>query len=230
MAGDPNAAQRSETVQKALTLVNLGTQAANAYKRPDLIERLRITRKRLLDPAFHVFVVGEFKQGKSSLINALLNAPVCPVDDDIATSAPTAVSWSEQPTAAVLYRAADEPADADGERPEPERETIDFDRVHEYVTEAANPENERRVHSVEVGIPRQLLADGLVLVDTPGVGGLGSAHSSITIGALPMADAVIFVSDASQEFSRPELDFLKTARSMCPNLLCVMTKTDFYPE
>jgi hypothetical protein len=38
------------------------------------------------------------------------------------------------------------------------------------------------------------------------------------------------VSDASQEFSGPELDFLKKARSMCPNLLCVMTKTDFYPE
>ncbi len=222
--------ERSHAVGEALGAIVQAKAAVKAYEREDLTGRLEAARERLEDPAFHVLVVGEFKQGKSSLINALLNAPVCPVDDDIATSAPTAVSWSEQPTAAVLYRAADEPADADGERPEPERETIDFDRVHEYVTEAANPENERRVHSVEVGIPRQLLADGLVLVDTPGVGGLGSAHSSITIGALLMADAVIFVSDASQEFSGPELDFLKTARSMCPNLLCVMTKTDFYPE
>ncbi|MGI8796775.1 MAG: dynamin family protein [Acidimicrobiia bacterium] len=222
--------ERSPAVGEALGAIVQAKAAVKAYEREDLTGRLEAAREKLEDPAFHVLVVGEFKQGKSSLINALLNAPVCPVDDDIATSAPTAVSWSEQPTAAVLYRAADEPADADGERPEPEREKIDFDRVHEYVTEGANPENERRVHSVEVGIPRQLLADGLVLVDTPGVGGLGSAHSSITIGALPMADAVIFVSDASQEFSGPELDFLKTARSMCPNLLCVLTKTDFYPE
>src|SRR5688572_1879757 len=220
--------ERSHAVGEALGAIVQAKAAIRAYKREDLTGRLEAARDRLEDPAFHVLVVGEFKQGKSSLVNALLNAPVCPVDDDIATSAPTAVKWAEKPSAEVLFRPPED--SSEGERPEPEREGIDFERVHEYVTEAANPENERRVHSVEVGIPRQLLADGLVIVDTPGVGGLGSAHSSITIGALPMADAVIFVSDASQEFSGPELDFLKTARSMCPNLLCVMTKTDFYPE
>ena len=39
-------------------------------------------------------VVGEFKQGKSSLVNAMLNAPVCPVDDDVATSVPTLVRYA----------------------------------------------------------------------------------------------------------------------------------------
>jgi uncharacterized membrane-anchored protein YhcB (DUF1043 family) len=220
--------ERSPAVGEALGAIVQAKAAIRAYKREDLAGRLEAAKERLEDPAFHVLVVGEFKQGKSSLVNALLNAPVCPVDDDIATSAPTAVKWAERPSAEVLFRPPE--VSPETERPEPQREPIDFERVHEYVTEAANPENERRVHSVEVGIPRQLLAEGLVLVDTPGVGGLGSAHSSITIGALPMADAVIFVSDASQEFSGPELDFLKKARSMCPNLLCVMTKTDFYPE
>ena len=104
-----------------------------------------------------------------------------------------------------------------------------MDEVRTYVTERANPLNEQRVQSVEIGIPRKLLAGGLVIVDTPGVGGLGSVHSTITIGALPMADAVIFVSDASQEYTGPELEFMKIARSMCPNLFCVLTKTDFYP-
>jgi len=238
MAGDQNAAARSAAVQKALSVVNLGVQAAAAYKRPDLASRLGMAKKRLLDPSFHVFVVGEFKQGKSSLVNALLNAPVCPVDDDIATSAPTAVRYDEEPKAAVLFRppeadnASASPApggDAD-ERPEPIREDIPIEKVAEFVTEAANPVNERRVQSVEVAIPRKLLADGLVIVDTPGVGGLGSAHSAATIGALPLADAVMFVSDASQEFTAPELEFLQTARRMCPNVVCVLTKVDFYPS
>ena len=44
-----------------------------------------------------------------------------------------------------------------------------------------------------------------------------------------MADAVIFVSDASQEFTGPEIEFLQTARRMCPNVVCVLTKIDFYP-
>ena len=50
MAGDPNAAARSAAVQKALSVVNLGVQAAAAYKRPDLASRLGMAKKRLLDP------------------------------------------------------------------------------------------------------------------------------------------------------------------------------------
>jgi predicted GTPase len=230
MAGDQNAAARSAAVQKALTVVELGTQAATAYERPDLADRLALTTKRLLDPSFHVFVVGEFKQGKSSLVNALLNAPVCPVDDDIATSAPTEVRYGEEPAAAVLLRPPEDSEGKDDADAEPIREEIPIEQVAQYVTEASNPENERRVQAVVVSIPRKLLADGLTLVDTPGVGGLGSAHSAATIGALPLADAVVFVSDASQEFTAPELEFLQTARRMCPNVVCVLTKVDFYPS
>jgi len=230
MAGDPNAAARSAAVQKALTVVQLGTQAATAYKRPDLVERLALTTKRLLDPSFHVFVVGEFKQGKSSLVNALLNAPVCPVDDDIATSAPTEVRYGEEPAAAVLLKPPEDPSGKEDIDAEPIREAIPIEQVAQYVTEASNPSNERRVQAVQISIPRKLLADGLTMVDTPGVGGLGSAHSAATIGALPLADAVIFVSDASQEFTGPELEFLQTARRMCPNVVCVLTKVDFYPS
>jgi len=220
--------ERPVLVENALGLIAQAKMAAEAYEREDLVTRLAGSRARLIDPAFHILIVGEFKQGKSSLVNALLNAPVCPVDDDIATSAPTAVRYAQEPSAAVMLWPPDA-SDAD-EKPDPVRQEIPVDQIQHYVTETANPGNERRVHSVEIGVPRQLLANGLVLVDTPGVGGLGSVHSSITIGALPMADAVVFVSDASQEFSEPELHFLKTARSMCPNVLCVLTKTDFYPE
>ena len=49
-----------------------------------------------------MLVVGEFKQGKSQLINALVNAPVCPVDDDVATAVPTEVSYGPAPAAYVL--------------------------------------------------------------------------------------------------------------------------------
>ncbi|HET6772166.1 MAG TPA: dynamin family protein [Acidimicrobiales bacterium] len=227
MAGNPNAGQRSATVQQALSVVDLGRQASTAYERSDLDQRLALTRRRLADPAFHVFVIGEFKQGKSSLVNALLNAPVCPVDDDIATSVPTAIRFGDPPAAAVLFDPGGDTADPTRE---PIREAIAVDQVASYVTESADVGGERRVSSVEVSLPRKLLSDGLVIVDTPGVGGLGSAHSAATIGALPMADAVVFVSDASQEFTGPELEFLQTARRMCPNVVCVLTKIDFYPS
>ncbi len=108
MAGNPDAGERSATVQQALSVVDLGHRASSAYGRPDLAERLALTRRRLSDPAFHVFVVGEFKQGKSSLVNALLDAAVCPVDDDIATAVPTvdAATASRRPRRCCSTRAA----------------------------------------------------------------------------------------------------------------------------
>jgi len=67
-------------------------------------------------------------------------------------------------------------------------------------------------------------------VDTPGVGGLGSTHGAATMGALPRADAVLLVSDAAQEYTAPELDFLASAKQLCPNVACVVTKIDLYPQ
>ena len=154
MAGVQNAQQRSAAVQQALSVVDVGLQAASAYKRPDLVERLTISKRRLADPAFHVFVVGEFKQGKSSLVNALLNAPVCPVDDDIATAVPTSVRYGDEPQAAVLFKPPGE--DGADERQEPVREEIPVADVARYVTEASDPEGGRRVNSVDVALPRNV--------------------------------------------------------------------------
>jgi replication fork clamp-binding protein CrfC len=83
---------------------------------------------------------------------------------------------------------------------------------------------------VEVRLPRKLLSGGLVLVDTPGVGGLGSTHATASLAAASLADALLFVTDASQELTRSELDFLEQAREMCGTVVCLLTKTDFYPS
>jgi ribosome biogenesis GTPase A len=72
-------------------LVDEGLQLVGGGERADLRRRLEQAMARLQDPSIRVIVVGEFKQGKSKLINALVNAPVCPVDDDSATSVPTIV-------------------------------------------------------------------------------------------------------------------------------------------
>jgi GTPase SAR1 family protein len=222
--------------QAALAVLELSVKAATAYGRPDLAERLDRGSIRLTDPAFHVLVVGEYKQGKSSLVNALLRETVCPVDDDIATAVPTLIGYAAEPTAvvAVESRPTDaEESDAvaeDDTDPDADRIEIPVDEVIRYATADDGQIDGRRVRQVQVGIPHPLLKSGLVVVDTPGVGGLGSTHTTVTIGALPMASAVLFVSDASQEFTAPELDFLRTARSVCPTIIGVMTKTDFYPE
>lgn len=210
-----------------LDLVDRAIGLTEAGDRKDLAQRLVHTRRRLLDPTVRVLVVGEFKQGKSLLVNALVDAPVCPVDDDISTAVPTEVGYSKAP-AATLVRST-----GDGGNREDDQLTRVEVPLHElvaHVSEAGNPTNRQGLLRAEVGIPRQILADGLVLVDTTGVGGLSSVHTTSTLATLPTADAVLLVSDASQEYSEPEINFLRQAVKLCPNVACVLTKIDLYPQ
>ncbi|HWO59095.1 MAG TPA: dynamin family protein [Umezawaea sp.] len=200
-----------------IEVVDLALKAANAYGRDDLAVRLAQTRQRLLDPAVRVLVVGEFKQGKSHLINAIVNAPVCPVDDDVATSVPTVVRYAESPNVVLVGETS-------------VRTEVPVEQLADHVSEAGNPGNRRGLRHAEVGIPRSVLAGGLCLVDTPGVGGLGSVHGATTMTALPSADAVLMVSDAAQEYTATELEFLRQAARVCPTVVCVLTKIDLYPD
>jgi hypothetical protein len=201
---------------KAVAVVDVGLRACEAYDRPDAAARLAAARRALADPVLHVVVAGEFKQGKSSLVNALVGATVCPVEDDVATAVPTYVRHGAQPEASLLIETDEAPR----------RESIPMADVRRYVVEGDTAE---RVAGVEVRLPRKILAGGLVLVDTPGVGGLASPHAAASLAAVSMADAVLFVTGAAQELTRSEVDFLRRASDLCPVVACVITKTDFYP-
>ena len=88
----------------------------------------------------------------------------------------------------------------------------------------------REVLRVEVDRASPLLQGGLAFIDTPGVGGHGQPHLSATLGLLPDADAMLMVSDTSQEFTEPEMTFIRQALEICPVATIVATKTDLYPH
>src|SRR3954471_19732576 len=151
--------------RRATVVVDLGLKACQAYGREDLAGRLLAARRTLVDPGIHIVVAGEFKKGKSSLVNALLGATVCPVDDDVATAVPTYIRYGPQVEAELLLN---------GETVR--REPIPVEEVRRHVVLEGETADPGQVAGVEVRIPRNLLSSGLVVVDTPGVGGLGSAH------------------------------------------------------
>ncbi|WP_375385880.1 dynamin family protein [uncultured Microbacterium sp.] len=224
-AGDDVSATPVERANSQLmTLVERTASFSGSLGRPDLVTRLERTRSRLLDPYVRVIIVGQFKQGKSKLVNALVNAPACPVDDDIATSVPTSVSYGEQPAAFALIRTDD------GVEPGVERVPIPLENLADFVSERGDAEAARDVVGAEVMLPRELLKGGLRLVDSPGVGGVESTRSVNTLAALSTAHAVLLVSDASQEYTEPEVQFLRHALRVSPNVAAVLSKTDIYPE
>ena len=201
----------------AVLVVERARAAIAGYDRPDLDARLAATRARLVDDRTRVLVVGEFKQGKSLLVNGLVGAPVCPTYDDVATAVPTVVRHADAVEVALV-------------RPDGDRVVIASEALADHVCEEGNPGNREGWDHAEVGLPRPVLAGGLEIVDTPGVGGLTSVHGAATTAALPSADAVLLVSDATQEYTAPELEFLAHAASVCPNVACVTTKTDLHPQ
>jgi hypothetical protein len=194
---------------------DLGRMAAEAG-RSDLAERVEAARTRLAARDLPVAVVGEYKQGKSTLVNALLRTEVCPVDADLVTAVPTIVRYGGSPK--VLLH--------------PSGQEVSFERLRQYVTEGVVGGAGQRaaLQAVEVRLDRRLLRTGLSFVDTPGVGGLDSAHGNLTLGALTMAHAALFVTDAAQELTAPELEFLARAVQRCPHIVCVLTKTDLHSE
>jgi hypothetical protein len=216
---DPTTPPGADTVRNAVSVVELGLRACIAYGREDLGARLAKVRGTLDEPGIHIVIAGEFKKGKSSLVNALVGANVCPVDDDTATAVPTYIRYGASVAAELLHA---------GETVT--REPIPIEDIRRYVVDAGASGPNGPVAGVQVRLPRTMLASGLVVVDTPGVGGLGSAHAAASLAAISMADAVVFVTDASQELTRAELDFLKQARDLCSTVICVMTKIDFFPS
>lgn len=217
---DGTPAARPDQTTVAMGLVATARQAMDECSRPDLQARLSVALSRVQRPTTVVCVVGEFKQGKSSLVNALLGGEACPVDDDLATSAITVVTGGDKPKVTV-HRRQDGKAVA---------EEIDHRSLRDYVTERGNPDNQRGLERVEIQLKHPLLAKGLTLVDSPGMGGLGPASSAATLAFLPYADALLFVSDASAELSAPEVEFLRTASGLCPTVLFCLSKTDLYPS
>jgi signal recognition particle receptor subunit beta len=192
-------------------------EVAAARERDDLAGALRAELDSRAEASTVVVVAGETKRGKSSLINALLGQPdLLPVDADIATGAYILVRHGPRTSAAVLLDES------------PAGREVPVEELAEWVTPRANPDNVKGVRGVVVSLDHPLLAQGVVLVDTPGTGGLEAAHGAVTKAALRTADVLIFVVDASAPLSRPELRFLEESTDRIETVIFALTKRDAY--
>jgi replication fork clamp-binding protein CrfC len=206
-------------VRVIVELIDHSIKIAELNERDDLVQRLQVARGRITDPQIRVVIAGQLKQGKSQLLNSLLNMPVARVGDDEATVLTTAVYYGDQPTARLIVKSGD-----GAEAIEIPMDDIKTDlRRHPQA-------GGREVLRVEVFAPNSMLRGGLAFVDTPGVGGHGQPHLAATLGLLPDADALLMVSDTSQEFTEPEMTFMRQAFEICPVTAILATKIDLYPH
>ena len=178
---------------------------------------------------FHLVVVGEIKKGKSSFINALLGEPeLLPVDVPVTTSTVYKLMYGDVEKYQVFFN----PPAGGGTAKEPIY--IARAELTDYGTEDGNPGNEKEVDHIAIELPNPLLRSGVIITDTPGIGGLFAEHGDITLKNAPTADAVCFVVDSIESVvSQEEMEHLKKflelptkVQGIPPSLFFVQTKID----
>lgn len=174
-------------------------------------------REKVLANVFNLVVVGQFKRGKTSLINALLGADILPVAVVPLTSIVTIVSYGEALRIEVRF--------IDGRTSE-----IGPESLPDFVTEKGNPKNVKAVGEVVVSYPSPYLRDGVRLIDTPGVGSIYEHNTDAAYQYLPKSDAAIFLLSVDQPMSRAELDFLHDVREYSNKIFFLLNKADYLSE
>lgn len=181
------------------------------------VRPLAALRAKLAEHAFNLVVAGEFKRGKSTVINALVGADILPTGVVPLTSVVTLLHYGDTPGATVVFENG-------------ETRAVPLDTLPDYVTERGNPKNAKGVREVSVTFPGDWLKGGIRLVDTPGIGSVHRHNTEVTYQYLPQADAVIFVASVEQPVSSIELDFLADIRRYAGKVFCLLNKTDYLNE
>ncbi|MED4785227.1 dynamin family protein [Brevibacillus choshinensis] len=145
---------------------------------------------------YTIAVVGEFKNGKSTFVNALLEQELMPVDVTPMTAAINAVFYGETPSLQILKTSG-----------VMEEQPLSRETLQAYTARGDfNPDD---VKYLKIHVPSPLLKNRVVLVDTPGVNDLNKHREDITMKFIPRADVVLFMLDITAPVKRTEEQFLR---------------------
>lgn len=190
-----------------MSLLKTSSSIAKQYGMIDEHKNLSKILDHCYDNSLNLLICGEFKRGKSSLINALLNDNICAVADGIATSAVSVIRYGEKESATRYYSTYEEDLEK-GQKLVVNSESIDFASISNYAV-GTSFDIDNTLY-IDIEIPNHFLKEkGFTRIDTPGIGSLDPRHLFLTLQILPQADAILFVTDSSEPMMKPELDFVK---------------------
>jgi hypothetical protein len=205
-------AETSASMDGASRLLRLGRLAQELRDEP-VAEEARELAARVSEGRFYVACVGQFKRGKSTLLNALVGYAVVPTGFVPVTAVPTVIRFGDELHARIRMR--------DGAWRD-----VDVSDLKEYVTEELNPENKKALDGAEVFVPSSLLSSGMCFVDTPGLGSVFTGNTATTQAFIPHIDAALVVVGADPPIAGEELALVESIGTQIQDLILVINKAD----
>lgn len=196
-------------------------EAIYLMKQADFLEeqvsRASELQERLYERELIISVIGQFKRGKSSLINTLLGDELLPVGIIPLTSAATEIRKGNSFRAVVHF--------ADGS----ERE-IGRNKLPDYISEQKNPDNQKQVVLVKLWTEHTPFDSSITLVDTPGIGSVHQHNTQTSLSYIEKSDAVLFLLSVDSPVGETELNFLLAARKHAVKFYFAVNKIDTITE
>ena len=173
----------------------------------------RAEHDRLMEARFFVACLGQFKRGKSTLLNALVDQPILPVGVVPVTTVVTILRYGEQPAATVGF--------SDGQT-----QQVALDAIAMFIDERQNPANRRGAAVVDIALPSSILLDGLCLVDTPGLGSVHPANTKATRAFVSRTDVALIVVGPDPPIAGAELELIEEVSREAGELIVTLNKAD----
>lgn len=184
-----------EDIRKITGVITAVTPILERLNRKDSLAKIQERIRQIQNTEVKVLICGEFKRGKSSFVNALIGRNICPVDQDICTSVVSIIRYGDAERVIRYF----------GDLSHVQKAEIPYADIQKYTVGRA--EQVQNTLYLEIELPLECLKNGLVLIDTPGVGGLDPRHAFLTTYFLPQADITLFMTDVNEPLTTTELDF-----------------------
>jgi len=172
---------------------------------------------RMEDTDFEIAIFGRVSSGKSSLLNRVIGADILPVGVTPITAVPTRVSYGREPGVRVWLEGAG-------------MQNVDISRISEFVDERLNCGNQKRVARLAVRFPSDRLREGIVLVDTPGLGSLATSGAEETMAYLPRCDVAVLLIDAASTLTPDDLKIIQALSNASIPVTILLSKADLLDD
>ncbi len=174
---------------------------------------LSVILDKVESKSFQIAVFGRVSSGKSSLLNYILEKDVLPVGVNPITAIPTRILHGAEPKLTVSFL-------------DTQPEILEISRLREFVSEQYNTGNAKHVTRILVELPSRRLQEGVIFIDTPGLGSLATSGAAETLAYLPQCDLGVVLVDAGSTLTQEDLSTVQSLYEAAIPAFVLLSKSD----